>query len=98
MKTKLLTAICVLAITVGFVTPSRAIESEDQGLAVIADAAVVRPGCLVATVFGSAVFVVSLPITLISKSVKTTAKTLVVQPAKATFTRPMGDMSALVCY
>ena len=61
-----------------------------------ADALVVRPACLVATVVGSAVFVVALPAAAISKSVKKTADTLVVKPAKATFTRPLGDMEALM--
>jgi hypothetical protein len=60
-----------------------------------ADALVVRPACLAATVVGSAVFVVALPAALISKSVKKTANTLVVKPANATFTRPLGDLDAL---
>jgi hypothetical protein len=47
-------------------------------------------------VLGSAIFVVSLPVTAISKSVKKTADTLVVKPANATFTRPLGDMDALI--
>ena len=61
-----------------------------------ADALVIRPACFVATVLGSAVFVVALPAAAISKSVKKTANTLVVKPANATFTRPMGDMDALM--
>ncbi len=60
-----------------------------------ADALVVRPACLVATVVGSAVFVVALPWAAASKSVKKTASTLIVKPANATFTRPLGDMDAL---
>jgi hypothetical protein len=60
-----------------------------------ADALVVRPACLVATVVGSAVFVIALPWAAASKSVKKTADTLVVKPAWATFTRPLGDMDAL---
>ena len=60
-----------------------------------ADALVVRPVCLAATVVGSAVFVVALPWAAMSKSVKKTAHALVGKPANATFTRPMGDMEAL---
>ena len=60
------------------------------------DALVIRPACLVATVVGSAFFVVSLPVAALSKSVKKTANALVVKPANATFTRPLGDMDALV--
>jgi len=44
-----------------------------------------------ATVVGSAVFVVTLPFAALSKSVKSTAHALVVVPAEATFSRPLGD-------
>ena len=94
MRAKLLTIICVLAVGLGSAASSSASESAGP-LEVAADAIVVRPACLVATVIGSAVFVVALPAAAISKSVKKTGDTLVVKPAKATFTRPLGDMEAL---
>ena len=97
MRAKLLTIICVLAVGLGSAASSSAAE-ESNPLEVAADAIVVRPACLVATVVGSAVFVVALPAALISKSVKKTADALVVKPAKATFTRPLGDMDALTDY
>ena len=97
MRAKLLTTICVLAVGLGSVASSSAAE-ESNPLEVAADAIVVRPACLVATVVGSAAFVVALPAALFSKSVKKTANALVVKPAKATFTRPMGDMEALLDY
>ncbi len=94
MKAKLVTTLCVLGISLGGVASSSA--SEDSGpLTVVTDAVVIRPACLVATVLGSAFFVVSLPFAAASKSVKKTANTLVVKPANATFTRPLGDMDAL---
>jgi len=93
MKTKLLTVVCVIVIGLCSVTAGHA--SEDDPLDVVADLALVRPGCFVATVLGSVVFIVALPIAVISRSVKQTADTLVVQPAKATFTRPLGDFSTL---
>ena len=94
MRAKLITTICVLAVGFGSVAPSSA--SENGGpMEMAADALVVRPACLVATVVGSAVFVLALPWAALSKSVKQTADTLVVKPANATFTRPMGDMDAL---
>jgi len=92
MKTKLTTLICVLAMTLGSSTSAVA---GDNSAEVIADVALVRPACLVATVIGSAIFVVALPIALTSRSVKKTGRTLVVNPAKATFTRPLGDYSSL---
>lgn len=93
MKTKFWSAVCILAVTFATVTPASA--SDDGSFEIIADTLVVRPACLVATVVGSAFFVVSLPFAAASKSVKKTAKTLVVKPAQATFTRPVGDMDAL---
>lgn len=93
MKTKLLTVVCATVIGLCSVNAGRA--SEGDPLEVVADMALVRPGCFVATVLGSAVFIVALPIAVISRSVKKTADTLVVQPAKATFTRPIGDFSTL---
>lgn len=95
MKTKLLTLLCVLAVSLGSVTPCAA--STDNGpLEVVADVLIVRPGCFVATVLGSALFVVALPAAAISRSVPQTAETLVVTPAKATFSRPVGDMTSLM--
>lgn len=96
MKSKLLTLICVLAICLGSVTPAAA--NENSSLDVVADVFLVRPGCFVATVVGSAIFVVALPVAAISKSVHSTAHTLVVIPAKATFSRPVGDLDALMDY
>jgi hypothetical protein len=89
-----MTFLCVLAIGLSVATPASTASESTSG-AVIADVVVVRPGCLVATAIGSAFFIVSLPVALISRSVKKTAHTLVVKPAKATFTRPLGDLDAL---
>jgi hypothetical protein len=94
MKTKIMTAVCVLTFMLESIAPAAAGEPNGP-LAVVADAVVVRPACLVATVLGAAVFVVALPVAATSKSVKKTAHTLVVKPAKATFTRPLGDLDAL---
>lgn len=94
MNAKLVTAICVLAICLGSVASSGA--SENSGpMTVAADAVLIRPACFVATAVGSVFFVISLPVAAMSKSVKKTANTLVVKPANATFTRPLGDMDAL---
>jgi hypothetical protein len=97
MKTKVITLGCVLAITLTTVTPSMAADDSDS-MKVIADTIIVRPACLVATVIGSAVFVIGLPFSAFSKSIKQTAYTLIVRPARATFTRQMGDMDSLEDY
>ena len=95
MRAKLLTAICLVAFTLCSVAPAPALDNGGP-LATAADAIVVRPACLVATAVGSVVFVVALPWAAASKSVKKTADTLVTKPARATFTRPLGDMDALM--
>jgi hypothetical protein len=96
MKTKLITAVCALAIlSLGVNTCS---AEADDDLKVAADTLVVRPVCLIATAVGTSLFIVSLPIAAISRSVKRTARVLVVRPARATFTRPLGDMEALEDY
>jgi hypothetical protein len=95
MKAILATTICVLTISLSGAAYGS--QSDDSGpLTVATDAVLIRPACLVATVLGSAFFVVALPVATISKSVKKTADTLVAKPAKATFTRPLGDMNALL--
>ena len=95
MRDKLLTAICVVAVGFSTVATSSGKEGPSNPMEKAADALVVRPACLVATVAGSAVFVLALPWAAIPKSVKKTANALVVKPANATFTRPLGDMEAL---
>jgi len=95
MKTKLLTLVCVAIVSFSSATPC--VAATDSGpLEVVADVLIVRPGCLVATVLGSALFVVALPVAAISRSIPQTANTLVVGPAKATFSRPVGDLDSLI--
>ncbi len=94
MKTKFVILICALAISSCGVSPSYAI-SDGSPEAVVADTLVARPACFVATVVGAACFVVALPFAALSKSVKKTGNTLVVKPAQATFTRPLGDFGDL---
>ncbi len=94
MKKKALCIACAVWFTFGTATPSFAF-GDGSPEAVAGDALVVRPFCLAATIVGSAVFLVALPVAAISKSTKSTADALVVGPAKATFTRPLGKMSDL---
>ena len=93
MKTKILILLCAITMGMGNISVSRAANDDD--IATITDIALVRPGCFLATILGSAVFVVALPIAAISGSVRRTADTLVVSPAQATFTRPLGDFTSL---
>ena len=90
MKTKLITVLCTATLLLATAAPTIAAPSHDPDV-VAADVVVMRPALLAATVVGSAIFIVSLPAAALSKSVKSTAHALVVAPAKATFTRPIGD-------
>jgi hypothetical protein len=94
MRTRLLGLAVAVFLTFGG-TMAQASFSDGSPEAVTADVLLVRPFCLVATIVGSAVFVVSLPAAAISKSTDKAADALVKGPAKATFTRPVGDFSAL---
>jgi hypothetical protein len=92
MKTKLLTALCAITVLAS-ATPAHA--DEDKTLPSIVDVGLVRPGCLAATIGGSVLFVLALPFAAMSGTVKKTAHSLVVYPARATFVRPVGDFSSL---
>ncbi len=92
MKKKLITALCVVTILFSATTPTFA---SDNAAAVVADVVLARPVCFAMTVVGSVFFVVALPFAAASDSVHSTAETLVMKPARATFTRPVGDLDAL---
>lgn len=97
MKKRMLITMSVLALAL--MRPGNAgAASGDNGTAMIMDVVVARPLCLAATAIGSVFFVVSLPFALMTKSVNRSAEALVVTPAKATFTRPLGDFEELMEY
>ncbi|HWH71633.1 MAG TPA: hypothetical protein VNT26_19830 [Candidatus Sulfotelmatobacter sp.] len=99
MKNKLITLTCALALGLAGTTRAFAANGSaaDPG-EVILDIALIRPACLVSTIVGSVFFVVGLPVAAVSKSVHSTAEALVVRPARATFTRPLGDLDELSDY
>jgi|SRR5271154_5517854 len=75
------------------------IYADNGGLmATTVDLAVARPISFAATVVGSALFIVSLPVALASHSVKDTAHVLIQAPAKDTFSRPVGDLDDFMSY
>lgn len=74
-----------------------AIEIMEDGLndrptasAALSDSAVARPLMAAATVGGAAVFAATLPFSILGGNVKESAKTLVLDPADATFRRCLG--------
>ena len=94
MKTRLIALICVVAFMVSSSLPARALDDYTPE-AMATDTLVVRPVCFVATVVGSAIFLVSLPFVAIAGKTGETAEALVGKPAKATFVRDMGNLSGL---
>jgi hypothetical protein len=74
--------------------PDMAVEEvkEYNDSAMVFDALVLRPMGAVATVFGAAVWVVFLPVTIISGDVERTGSKFVADPLRYTFKRPLGDI------
>jgi hypothetical protein len=70
-------------------------RSEDVSAeAIIVDGLLLRPGGVIATLFGTLVFVVTLPFSIPTKSVDKAAQKLIVDPAKYTFVRPLGQIES----
>ena len=83
----------VLALSSALLSTQAAAESlgkESKGAAMVGDLVFARPLGLVGTVLGSAVFVVTLPFSLLGGNVVEAGKALVVEPVKFTFFRPLG--------
>ena len=93
MKTKLTTTVCAVALVLASTSPAFASPEPAEPVVVAADALVMRPALFLATLTGCVIFVAILPVSALSKSVKSTGQSLVVAPAKATFTRPLGDFN-----
>ncbi|SHK17131.1 hypothetical protein SAMN05216369_0788 [Marinobacter antarcticus] len=81
-------AACLLAFS--SVGHARAIDESPSALAMAGDAVFVRPVLLVTTILGSAVYLVSLPFSLLGGNAEEAGEVLVVGPAKATFVRCLG--------
>ena len=95
MKTELIACVLAFGLTgTSHSFASNRLPPADPGRIVV-DTVLVRPACFVATVVGSAFFVISLPEAATSKSVRRAAHALVVKPAEATFKSPLGDFEDL---
>lgn len=64
----------------------------------ILDFVLLRPLGLIGTALGTAAFIVSLPFSLPTKSADQAAYKLVVDPAKFTFARPLGEIEGFTDY
>ena len=93
----LLVAVLFLSATslVDAAEDSYTVRTEDVSAeAIIADGLLMRPGGIVATVLGTAVFVVTLPFSIPTRSVDKAAQKLIVDPARFTFVRPLGQIDS----
>jgi hypothetical protein len=71
---------------------SQSIDEEPTGGTMMADTFLVRPFMLAGTVVGLATFIVTLPFSALGGNVGEAGNTLVVEPAKYTFVRPLGEL------
>jgi len=95
MRIQSFAAAAVLALSVGVAQAqvTQEVDTAPSAVAMAADLLVVRPVSLVATVLGTGLFVLQLPLSLIQgEPPSEPARKLVVEPAKYTFSRPLGDM------
>ena len=69
-----------------------AVKPEPSGGAMLADMVLMRPLMLVGTVVGLASFVVTLPFSALGGNVGEAGTKMVVEPAKYTFVRPLGEL------
>ena len=71
---------------------SQSIDEEPTGGTMMADTFLVRPFMLAGTVVGLATFIVTLPFSALGGNIGEAGNTLVVEPAKYTFVRPLGEL------
>lgn len=79
----------VLSATIDEVQRNRTENPPDPG-AIIVDLIAVRPLGILATIAGSAVFIVSVPFAALGGNTEDVWQSLVVDPAEFTFKRPLG--------
>lgn len=89
--THLLTTMMVVSLlsfsTIGH---ANALQESPSALAVTTDALIIRPVLLATTLVGTAVYLVSLPFSLLGGNATEVAEVLVAGPARATFSRCLG--------
>lgn len=81
-----------LATTLAHAQESRAELEDGSAGAIVVDALFLRPAGFVGTVLGTVAFVVTLPFSAPTRSAENAAQKLVVEPAKFTFARPLGEL------
>jgi hypothetical protein len=90
MKKMVIAALIVVTL---ITTSGPAFAEGGTAAAMVADVIIARPAGFVGTILGTAVFILALPFAALSGSIEPVVQTLVVDPFKFTFTRPVGDFS-----
>jgi hypothetical protein len=67
-------------------------DTAPTGEEMAVDIIVVRPLSLAGTVLGTAIFIVALPFNALTLNFYDPARRLILEPAKYTFVRPLGDL------
>lgn len=81
-------AACLLAFSsTGY---ARTVEESPSALAMTTDAIFIRPALFATTIIGGAVYLVSLPFSLLGGNAEEAGEVLVMGPARATFVRCLG--------
>ena len=85
----------LFAVLVLFSTTATSAFADTSATEIIGDFAVVRTTSFASMIVGAGVFVVTLPFTLIGRNVGEAGTKLVANPARATFSRPLGDRDTI---
>lgn len=75
----------------GIFAQAALIQEEITTENMVADALIVRPLGICATILGAGFFIISLPFSALGGNVKEAGQKLVAAPAKFTFKRPLGE-------
>jgi len=98
LRGRILRGMITLIAVFMFVLPTHSqaaeIEETPSAAAMVFDGLIVRPITLVATVIGTAVWIVTLPFSLLGGNAGEAAEVLVLEPAAATFVRCLGCNSS----
>jgi hypothetical protein len=87
-------AAAVVALTFGATASAydQVIDDTPSAEAMTFDLFIVRPLSLVGTVLGAGVYVIALPVNLLTFNFVDPARRLIIEPAKFTFVRDLGDL------
>ena len=87
----LISALIFIPFGISALAQSKNLDNQISAEAMAADLFVIRPLGIVASVAGTAIFIVSLPFSALGGNTKIACRKLVEDPAKFTFKRPLGD-------